>query len=817
MELDLASLEDHRSLRRMSFLTRLAVLVSVAITVLVSTTLWYLIGHRRSAESRQRDLTALQMTTNSLAVQISNAFSDVWHESESGQTPPQWSSIVTSSVLEQLRASHDHELVAQVESTGPELVALQDLYERSATVSQLLTDLRNRKAAKLQAVEKSLAKLHDELAQRKGAAILELVPFLQADPAAGRVSRLLSRSIQLQSLRNDVHDLQLTAFHISSADGLDRLYDLKENSLGPAFTRLQSQVADGTDPQIGRIEPDPARELLSQVATELLGDQFHWDPLQQVVSYNGDGLFGLQIQLVRVKTNRIDLRTDTKKHLSTLDGQLARIAETSRRSEVRQISALESFLAATWTMTLILGIAGLGFAVLICWQLPRTLREQTGRFRQFADMLRVTNSELIAEISSRREAQQQCELSRHSAEIANRAKSEFLANMSHEIRTPLTAILGFSEVLDDEIGDSSRSAQVGECLTTIKSAGRHLCEIIDDILDLSKIEAGRVATETVDTNVPEVVRNVVDTFAARASQLGLTLTLQMSEEVPPACLTDPTRLRQILMNLISNAIKFTKIGGVRIDGSTVNADRHSWLRFDVSDSGVGMTPEQAQRLFQPFTQADSSTTRQYGGTGLGLAISRKLARLLGGDLILLKTEPENGTTFRLEIPLVRNNETTHTPSAPGEISPIRSSTPPHQQLSGRILLVEDCDDLRRLIAFQLGKAGATVHTAGNGAEALAAHVSAREQRSPYDPIVTDMQMPVMDGYSLVKQLRRDGDATPVIALTAAAMRNDEARCRDAGCDDYCSKPVDRETLIAQCQRWINSKSAVVAGGIDVVS
>ncbi len=417
--------------------------------------------------------------------------------------------------------------------------------------------------------------------------------------------------------------------------------------------------------------------------------------------------------------------------------------------------------------------------------------------------LHQTHLVLLYDISERKRAEHELK-SAH--EAANRAKSEFLANMSHEIRTPLTAILGYADLLiDDEKVDQSPKNRT-QILNTIKNAGAHLLTVINDILDLSKIEADKLTVEKVDTPLINVLCEVERLMLQTATVKGLGLCLVLSSPVPDRILGDPTRLRQILMNLLGNAIKFTEAGTVSITARADDQNGLSRLVIDISDTGSGMTPEQVQGLFKAFSQADSTFTRKYGGTGLGLVISRRLARIMGGDVTLLYSDLGKGSCFRIVLPIENVEGSTMIQS----LTPINSKDEPKPipvalQLSGRILLAEDGLDNQRLISFILRKAGATIETADNGRIALQILNQAEAAGTPFDMLLTDMQMPEMDGYSLASALRDCGSKLPIVALTAHAMADDRKKCLDAGCDDYLSKPIDKISLVAKCAEWMGKQ------------
>ena len=405
------------------------------------------------------------------------------------------------------------------------------------------------------------------------------------------------------------------------------------------------------------------------------------------------------------------------------------------------------------------------------------------------------------------------ERSRAAAEAANRAKSEFLANMSHEIRTPMTAILGFAENLLDV--DQTKS-QREKCVHTIQRNGNNLLAIINNILDLSKIEACKMTVECRDCQPCRIIAEVSSLMRVRAGAKGVSLNIEYVGAIPDTIQSDPTRLRQILINLIGNAIKFTEVGDVRLITRFVDDADNPCLQFDVIDTGRGMTEEQKAKLFQPFMQADNSTTRQFGGTGLGLTISKRFAEMLGGDITVVATERGAGSTFRaavatgpldgvkmLDDPMLA----TFVADADAD-NAVAVARALRSDIQGcRILLAEDSPDIQRLIAFFLKKAGADVTVVDNGKFALDAALAARDEGNPFDVILMDIQMPVMDGYEAVGQLRRKGYTGSIIALTANAMAGDRQKCINAGCDDYATKPIDRKKLIATIEAHLHTATA----------
>ena len=387
---------------------------------------------------------------------------------------------------------------------------------------------------------------------------------------------------------------------------------------------------------------------------------------------------------------------------------------------------------------------------------------------------------------------------RRAAQEASRLKSEFLAHTSHEIRTPMTALVGYTELL----GDPDLSpAERAEGLATVRRNGEHLMTIVNDILDLSKIESGRMTIERMACSPFALVAEVAAVLRPRAAHDGLDVEVGYRSPLPETIETDPTRLRQILLNLVGNAIKFTPRGSVRLEVGPVEDTR---LCFEVIDTGIGLDAEQQARLFTAFSQADASTTRRFGGTGLGLAISKRLAGMLGGDL-RVRSVPGEGSTFTLTID-VGSLAGVRLLDRPPEVRAAAERPEPsadeRQALRGRILLAEDGLDARRLLARHLRAAGAEVETAENGLVACELALRAAEAGAPYDLILMDMQMPELDGYAAAARLRAAGYRGPIVALTAHAMEDERARCLDAGCDGFAAKPILRRALIEVARTYL---------------
>jgi signal transduction histidine kinase/DNA-binding response OmpR family regulator len=388
------------------------------------------------------------------------------------------------------------------------------------------------------------------------------------------------------------------------------------------------------------------------------------------------------------------------------------------------------------------------------------------------------------------------------AEAANRAKSIFLANMSHEIRTPLNGIMGFADVLlkSDDLSEAERR----DYLETITHSGRHLLGVINDILDLSKVEAGQMEFQSERCAPHVIIADAISILRVRALEKGIGLEHRWEGPVPETIETDPARFRQLLMNLIGNAIKFTDTGAVNVVARLEHDGDSPHVAVDVIDTGIGIAPEYLSRIFEPFTQADQSITRRFGGTGLGLAISRQITEFLGGR-ITVDSRPGQGSKFTASIAAgslagVRLLEGPTADLMPPQPMGRNSKRPvlPHAS----VLLVEDGETNRKLVSLVLRRAGADVVLAENGQVALDL-----AQARTFDAILMDMQMPVLDGYMATQVLRRRGVKTPIIALTAHSMKGDEERCRNAGCSAYITKPIDTDCLLKTLAEMLNGRGA----------
>jgi signal transduction histidine kinase/FixJ family two-component response regulator/HPt (histidine-containing phosphotransfer) domain-containing protein len=430
----------------------------------------------------------------------------------------------------------------------------------------------------------------------------------------------------------------------------------------------------------------------------------------------------------------------------------------------------------------------------------RKRRTAGGRYLEF-NFKPLDDGGLLAvhrDITALKEREEALHAAKQAAEAANLAKSTFLATMSHEIRTPMNGVLGMIEVLERQ-GLTKNQRRI---IVTMRESAQALLRIIDDVLDFSKIEAGRLELEATPFSLSRLVEGVLDTFRPQVLAKGLTLDAEIDAGSQDALVGDPTRVRQILFNLLSNAIKFTEHGGVRVRAGTLPLGGGSTrATLAVADTGIGLGAEQLARLFQPFVQADSSTTRQFGGTGLGLSIVQRLAQAMGGD-VAIESAPGVGSTFTVTLTL-------H--AAPAD-SPLKALLRPVARPSARVaarpgegprvLVVEDHPVNREVLVLQLKLLGIAADSSENGVDALAAWARGR-----YAAVLADVHMPHMDGHELARRLRaaeadRGAGRTPIVAVTANAIKGEEERCLASGMDAYLVKPVSIEQLRATLERWL---------------
>ena len=387
---------------------------------------------------------------------------------------------------------------------------------------------------------------------------------------------------------------------------------------------------------------------------------------------------------------------------------------------------------------------------------------------------------------------------------ASAAKGAFLANMSHEIRTPLTAIIGFGEALVSGNLDVDESLSAAQ---TVLRNGKYLLDILNDILDISKIEAGKVEIEILEFSPVKIVEDVTEVLRLKAIEKGIELTTRYQLPIPKKINSDPVRLKQIVFNLLGNAVKFTDAGKVNIEISS-DIDNEKLLII-VTDTGIGMNQEQIGKLFQPFLQADASTTRKFGGTGLGLSISKELANLLGGE-VTVESRLGIGSTFTLSVKtgtILKDNLCKSLSELVKSDEIQKPEIVPTSKLTGRVLVAEDCEDNRSLIQYLLKKYQIDFEFAENGLIAIQ-----KAQSQQFDLVLMDMQMPVMDGYDATQNLRTSGYVVPIVALTASSLKTQLDRCIESGCVSHLNKPFVEQDFFNLLSRYLKNTGTLHSSG-----
>ncbi len=401
---------------------------------------------------------------------------------------------------------------------------------------------------------------------------------------------------------------------------------------------------------------------------------------------------------------------------------------------------------------------------------------------------------VFRDVTKERHRQKELQTAKDQAEIASRAKTEFLANMSHEIRTPLGAIIGFSELLAET---ERLHGEHADFLNNIRSNAEHLSSLVDGVLDLSKIEAGQFTLECQWVGLDEALTASLEPLRSQADAKGLELRWEKVGKLPESSYVDEVALRRILINIVGNAIKFTDNGSISI---RVLTSGKSLLRIEVADTGIGISSDEAKRLFRSFSQADSSLSRRYGGTGLGLIVSKRLAQAMGGDVELTESEPGEGSCFAITLEAWPRSVRVAPPLLKGRVREPKQSL--HSLLAARplhgmtILVVEDNASNQLLMKQILTRAGAEVLSADDGEKGILL-----AQTQSVDLVLMDIQMPGLDGYQATLRLRQEGFDKPIIAVTAHALLEERLKCLDVGCNEYLSKPVNPHQLIATLRRF----------------
>ncbi|HVK60323.1 MAG TPA: PAS domain S-box protein [Bdellovibrionales bacterium] len=563
-------------------------------------------------------------------------------------------------------------------------------------------------------------------------------------------------------------------YWISVQDDItDRMVaDDRERRARQKMTKLQSVAASLsgaiTPLQIAEIVLKESLDAIEAVAGVIFTLENDARTLSSLHSRGYGEAFDSTVQKIDIENETLISWAAKRKEIVIADDEktLASVAAHFPHVHIKRKSAIAVPLMVG---PRVLGVIGFSFAI---------EREFTDTLKSYLQAL----ADHCVQALDRAEVYEKERAARQEADAANKAKSLFLANMSHEIRTPLGAILGFAELLQDSsLNDSDRALY----LKTILRNGSQLSRIVNEILDLSKIESEALLLQSEIFEPKKIAEDVMQLLTLQGQEKGLYIDFKVTDEVPAFVEADSAHLRQILINLVGNAIKFTDRGSVSLTlDSRPISDVKTELVFTVSDTGIGILPSEIEHVFEPFTQADPSPTRRYGGTGLGLSVSKKFANAMGGELIVAESQPGKGTTFELSIPATLKDA-----SAKRKVQHLNSFEGALQGM--RILVVDDSLDNRTLVSRILAKSGANVGLAEDGKAALSEVAS-----DEYDAILLDIQMPGMDGFETLQKLRENGVKIPIYALTAHAMREERERCLAAGFDEHVSKPVDKTMLLS---------------------
>jgi signal transduction histidine kinase/DNA-binding response OmpR family regulator len=483
---------------------------------------------------------------------------------------------------------------------------------------------------------------------------------------------------------------------------------------------------------------------------------------------------------------------------------VVRFAESGPATSPRELLVQQKTTAANQITRseLVLGLCGV--ALVFSLVHGRRVHREIAEVQQKLTTIRGSYEERTNELAA---ANVELFEARRVAEDTNQLKSEFLANMSHEIRTPLNGILGFTKLLETQ-RETLSSEAIDEYLATIRRSAEHQLELINDLLDLSKIEAGKLTIEKVPCKPASIISEVLSSLRLAAESKHLKLEQSFGSAIPETIQSDPRRLKQVLLNLVGNAVKFTESGSVLLVVRVSEEGPSARLAFDVIDSGIGIASDKLESIFDPFVQADGSVTRKFGGTGLGLAISRRLANAMGGDL-RVKSVLGKGSTFTVTIDPGNTDEVKMltSPSEAFSRRPSRGSalTGDAKRLSGmKVLVVDDGDTNRRLIVTVLKLAGANPTAVEDGQQAV--DTIAANGQEFFDVVLMDMQMPILDGYQATRKLRSQGITTPIVALTAHALAGSDDQCFEAGCSAYLTKPIDPEGLVEFLETKVTIRS-----------
>ncbi len=686
----------------------------------------------------------------------------------SGGNDAQMGTVAIQGLRQQIKEHHsrivDHTVRKILEDFAVVATRLQNLFDRTQSWStgyqETLRDQHEQRT--LQETRQYLQQLREHIQTSEGRRrLFEALAMRRWQRASGEEASTLARNLlkeqlrskraELRNIETELADLARLVEVLAGERQLDHLMDLKDNKLKPSIDRLDRMltVFVEVDQSSGSLDTN----LLNLFSASLFGKGFIFDEAHQTVRLGDGGLFRLQEKRLTLKQERVSIQKELAALNQTMQQVQVAFVETARERAQSVTSQFEATLSKDWQTLLAIGFLCGAIFLVLAITITQGIRRQV----------------------------QALENARQEAESAAKVKAEFLATMSHEIRTPMNGVIGMTGLLLE----TRLTEQQQQFAETVRYSGEALLAIINDILDFSKIEAGKLELEIIDFDLRMAIEETLELLAEKAGEKHLELVSLVSANVPTALRGDPGRLRQVFMNLVSNAIKFTEYGEVSVRVQREEETEESVLiRVEVCDTGIGMPIDVQQKLFHPFTQADSSTTRKFGGTGLGLAISKQLVEQMGGQ-IGVESIPGEGSTFWLTVCLHKQ--------------PHRSDIPVVSDTSLQDLKVCGVDDHptnRRLLDQYFADWGLSGTTVETPAEGLAILRQAVEQGKSYDIAILDMEMPGMDGLDLARAIKADSLIADVrlVLLTSLGRRGDATAAMDAGFDAYLTKPIRKGQL-----------------------
>jgi len=751
-------------------------------------------------------------------------------ENQQKQTQVQASFV--ASISEEAILSHDYITLDRIVQ---ELVELEDIVHSNITTSEglVMTSYVNKSDARISAlylsdpnlnrnnIDKPLNKIQNFFVTRQSILIeQDIVGYISIWVDKGRIIELLNSSLYVQLLNSVIIIFAVSIFIylVFRINVLTPVRNLMQGAIQVTNGELDGNIAVTSRDELG-VLTNAFNTMISNLRTSLQKTNQSMDEIQ---SLNQNLEDTVQERTARLKlSQKIALMGQWDYHTDS------RRIEISM--EARNILGIESGAVITRYAIMkriypddrknLLRLFTNSFQSKNSFKIELRIVSPENEVRYVNIIARIDENKspvillgIIQDITEQKKIAESAKLAiieKSNAESANRAKSVFLANMSHEIRTPLAAIIGFSEILLE----NNKDPQQHEPLASICKNGSHLLKVINEILDLSKIESDKIEIEIIEVDIFELFAELESVTKIQASDKNICVKFINESPLPQFIQTDPVRLKQILFNLVNNAIKFTAEGVIRIN---INFNEKSnKLHIDIIDTGIGISSDKMNKLFMPFSQADSSTTRQYGGTGLGLYISRQLISMLGGD-IRVESVPGLGTKFCFNISTGKINPLTLVNNIADNVVKDRKLPTPHlktpvthHNIHGNILMVDDVEDNRKLVKLLLANTSVQLTTAINGRDAIEA-----VRRHTFDLILMDIQMPIMDGIEATRRLRALGYTLPIVALTANAMAQEKPQCIDAGCDEFMTKPIERKLFYNILEKYLTSPQNLMISDED---